>query len=185
MQSTSIRNLPNVLTLARLVLVPVFIWMFIASQDSTSYRWASAVIFLAAALTDLVDGHIARSRNLVTNFGKIADPIADKLLTGAALIALSIEGTVWWWVTIIIMVREVGITILRLWVIKRAVIDASRGGKAKTASQITAITALLIPTNAFTHGVGVAAMVVAFVLTVATGADYLKQVTALRKTTKP
>lgn len=181
MQSTSIRNLPNVLTLARLLSVPIFIWLFLQSQNSDTVRWIAAFTFLVAALTDIVDGHIARSRNLVTNFGKIADPIADKLLTGAALIALSWEGTLWWWVTIIILVREVGITVLRLWVIKKAVIDASRGGKAKTASQITAIVAFLLPHNVLTHSVGVIAMSLAFVLTVGTGIDYLRQVAALAR----
>lgn len=182
MQSTSIRNLPNLLTLARLVCVPVFIWLFLEAQTSQTMRWIAALTFLLAALTDIVDGHIARSRNLVTNFGKIADPIADKLLTGAALVALSWEGTVWWWVTIIILIREVGITVMRLAVIKLAVIDASRGGKAKTASQITAIVAFLLPSNVFTHSVGVIAMTLAFALTVATGIDYLKQVATLART---
>lgn len=181
MQSTSIRNLPNVLTLARLLFVPVFLWLFLESQNSDSMRWIAALTFLSAALTDIVDGHIARSRNLVTNFGKIADPIADKLLTGSALIALSWEGTVWWWVTIVILVREVGITIMRLAIIKLAVIDASRGGKAKTASQITAIVAFLLPNNILTHSVGVIAMSLAIVLTVGTGIDYLKQVAALAR----
>ena len=169
------------LTLVRLGCVPIFVWLFLAAQDSSAMRWIAALVFLAAAMTDLVDGHIARSRNLVTNFGKIADPIADKLLTGAALVALSWEGTVWWWVTIVILMREVGITVMRLAIIKLAVIDASRGGKAKTASQITAIVAFLLPSNVLTHSLGVAAMSLAFVLTVATGIDYLKQVATLAR----
>lgn len=181
MQTSSARNVPNALTLTRLIFVPIFVWAFLESTNSSLYRWASALIFLIAALTDYVDGYIARKHNLVTNFGKIADPIADKLLTGSALIGLSWEGSVWWWVTIIILVREIGITVLRLWVIKRAVIDASRGGKAKTASQITAIVALLLPSNILTHSVGIIAMAVAFVLTVGTGIDYLKHVAALPK----
>lgn len=182
MQTPSARNLPNALTLTRLIFVPIFVLAFLESSHSNVYRWVSALIFLVAALTDYIDGYIARKHNLVTDFGKIADPIADKLLTGSALIGLSWEGTVWWWVTITILVREIGITILRLWVIKRAVIDASRGGKAKTASQITAIVALLLPSNIVTHSVGVIAMVIAFVLTVATGIDYLNQVAKLPRT---
>ena len=179
MQTSSVRNLPNVLTLARLVLVPVFIWTFIQSAESTGYRWLSALVFLVAAITDYVDGYIARKHNTVTNFGKIADPIADKLLTGSALIGLSLEGTLWWWITIVILVREIGITLLRFWVIKRAVIDASRGGKAKTASQITAIVAYLLPSNFLTHSVAVISMTIALILTLATGIDYMKKVAAL------
>lgn len=181
MQVLAGRNVPNLLTLVRLLLVPVFVWAFAQASDSNSYRFVSAIVFLVASLTDIADGYVARKNNLITNFGKIADPIADKLLIGAALIGLSYEGTVWWWVTGTILAREVGITLLRFWVIKRSVIDASRGGKTKTATQITAIVALLLPSNILTHSVGVIAMSLAFVLTVVTGIDYLRAVAALPK----
>jgi CDP-diacylglycerol--glycerol-3-phosphate 3-phosphatidyltransferase len=167
--------------MTRLLFVPVFIWTFLDSQNSVGHRFICALVFLVAALTDFVDGYLARKNNLVTNFGKIADPIADKLLTGAALIGLSWEGTVWWWVTIVILAREIGITLLRFWVIKRAVVDASRGGKWKTGMQITAIVAYLLPSSVFTTAVGQLSMAIALSLTVLTGIDYLRAVVAINR----
>ena len=185
-------NLPNALTLLRLLCVPVFIWLYLASRDSIPMGWAADFVFLGAALTDIVDGHLARRDGLVTNFGKIADPIADKLLTGSALIALSTEGAIAWWVTILIIGRELFITALRFYVIRRGVIPASRGGKAKTASQITAIVALLIPTESLQTSpvlsdhlvwlqstVANVALVLAIVLTVLTAIDYIAKSRAL------
>jgi CDP-diacylglycerol--glycerol-3-phosphate 3-phosphatidyltransferase len=154
--------------------------------------WAAGIVFLGAALTDIVDGYLARRDGLVTNFGKIADPIADKLLTGSALIALSSEGAIAWWITILIIGREVFITALRFYVIRRGVIPASRGGKAKTASQITAIVALLIPTESLQaspvladqlvwlqSAVAIVALVLAVFLTIATAIDYIAKSRAL------
>lgn len=185
-------NVPNALTLLRLICVPIFIWLFIASKDSVAMGWAADIVFLAAALTDIVDGHLARRDGLVTNFGKIADPIADKLLTGSALIALSSQDAIAWWITILIIGREVFITALRFYVIRRGVIPASRGGKAKTASQITAIVALLIPTESLhaspvladqlvwlQSAVANVALVLAIFLTVATAIDYIAKSRAL------
>ena len=132
-------NLPNGLTLLRILMVPVFGWLLLAhGGEEPLWRVAAFVAFLAAMLTDRLDGEIARRRGLVTNFGKIADPIADKALTGMAFVGLSLIGDLWWWVTIVVLVREWGITALRFWVIRYGVISASYGGKAKTLAQIIA-----------------------------------------------
>jgi CDP-diacylglycerol--glycerol-3-phosphate 3-phosphatidyltransferase len=130
-------------------------------------------VFLIAALTDLVDGVWARHFGLVTNFGKIADPIADKALIGTALIALSIQGEISWWVTSIIIFREIAITVLRFWVIRHGVIPASRGGKVKTVSQIIAIVAFLIPLHGWVDAVAQLSLGIALALTITTGIDYV------------
>ncbi|KOX24136.1 CDP-diacylglycerol--glycerol-3-phosphate 3-phosphatidyltransferase [Nocardiopsis sp. NRRL B-16309] len=136
-------NLANVLTMSRLVMVPLFVWfMFL---DGSWWRFAAFAVFVLAAITDRIDGEIARRRNLVTDFGKIADPIADKALTGAALVVLSVQGDLWWWVTIAILAREWGITALRFAVLRYGVMPASQGGKLKTVLQIVAISIYLFP----------------------------------------
>ncbi|WP_304453987.1 CDP-diacylglycerol--glycerol-3-phosphate 3-phosphatidyltransferase [Nocardiopsis sp. YSL2] len=136
-------NLANVLTMSRLVMVPLFVWfMFL---DGSWWRFAAFTVFVLAAITDRIDGEIARRRNLVTDFGKIADPIADKALTGAALVVLSLQGDLWWWVTIAILAREWGITALRFAVLRYGVMPASKGGKLKTVLQIVAISIYLFP----------------------------------------
>lgn len=177
---TSVVNLPNLLTTVRLFLVPVFlIALFAGGGNNTAARWIAGAVFAAAAITDRYDGRIARKRGQVTDFGKIADPIADKALIGAALIGLSLLGEIFWWVTIVILVREIGITLLRLAILRYGVIAASPGGKLKTLVQIVAIglyilplAALSIPAGILTWGRGVL-MAVAIILTVATGGDYL------------
>jgi CDP-diacylglycerol--glycerol-3-phosphate 3-phosphatidyltransferase len=136
-------------------------------------RWWATVVFAIAALTDFIDGYLARKYKLITNVGKIADPIADKLLIGTALIALSLEHTVSWWFTAIILTREIAITLLRFKVINRGVIPASRGGKAKTISQIVAILAYLVPLDGWINQVALGAMWAAVILTVGTGVDYV------------
>jgi CDP-diacylglycerol--glycerol-3-phosphate 3-phosphatidyltransferase len=166
-------NIPNALTVARLFMVPIFGYLVLAIEQTDSVQWASAIVFLIAALTDLVDGVWARRYGLVTNFGKIADPIADKALIGTALIALSIQGEIAWWVTGIIIFREVAITLMRFWVIKHGVIPASRGGKVKTVSQIIAIVAFLIPLNGWVDAVAQMSLGVALALTITTGIDYV------------
>jgi len=168
-----ILNVPNLLTIARLFMVPVFGYLILAIEQTDSAQWASAIVFLIAAITDLVDGVWARRYGLVTNFGKIADPIADKALIGTALIALSIQGEIAWWVTGIIIFREIAITILRFWVIRHGVIPASRGGKVKTVSQIIAIVAFLIPIHGWVDAVAQMSLGVALALTVTTGIDYV------------
>jgi CDP-diacylglycerol--glycerol-3-phosphate 3-phosphatidyltransferase len=176
-QEAGLWNVANLLTMARIVLVPVFIGFLLAG--GTAWRLAALAIFVVASLTDLLDGQLARSRGLVTDFGKIADPVADKALTGAALICLSALGELPWWVTGVIMFREVGVTVLRFWVIRRGVIAASRGGKAKTLLQIIAICLYILPAALSPPGIvrGLF-MAAAVVVTVVTGVDYV--ITAVR-----
>ena len=174
-------NLPNALTVLRLALVPVFGWLLLREGgDNDASRVLAAAVFLIASLTDLADGEIARRQGLVTNFGKIADPIADKALTGMALVGLSILGDLPWWVTVVILAREVGVTLLRFWVIRHGVIPASRGGKAKTLLQNIAIIGYLLPLS----GVWVTAcwwlMLVAVVVTLLTGIDYVARALRMR-----
>jgi CDP-diacylglycerol---glycerol-3-phosphate 3-phosphatidyltransferase len=140
-------NLPNAITVVRILLAPVFFWMLLADDGRDGWlRWAAAALFIIAIATDGIDGHIARSRGLVTDLGKILDPIADKLLTSGALVCLSILGELWWWVTIVIIVREVGITVWRLVELRRGnVVPASSGGKLKTVVQSVAISFFLVP----------------------------------------
>jgi CDP-diacylglycerol--glycerol-3-phosphate 3-phosphatidyltransferase len=173
-------NIANIITVARILLAPLFVWLLLADAgEDGALRWIAAVLFILAIATDGVDGHLARSRNLVTNTGIILDPIADKVLIGGALVSLSILGELWWWVTIIILVREVGITIFRFAVLSKKVIPASRGGKLKTVVQSVALSLFLLPlwvvVGEWIHWVNYAFMGLAFVLTVVTGLDYLWQ----------
>ncbi len=139
-------NLPNALTTLRIVLVPFFGWaLLVDGGDSVLWRCVAAGIFAVAMITDKVDGDIARSRGLITDFGKIADPIADKAITGMALIALSVAGDVWWWVTIVVLVREWSVTLLRLSILKDVVIAAAQSGKIKTTLQAVALGLLILP----------------------------------------
>jgi CDP-diacylglycerol--glycerol-3-phosphate 3-phosphatidyltransferase len=181
-------NLPNVLTMIRIALVPFFVWFLVADapglrSESGLWRWAAVLAFAVAIYTDKLDGDIARSRNLVTDFGKIADPIADKLLTGSALVMLSLLGELPWWATIVILVREWGITGLRFFVIRYGVIPASRGGKLKTVVQTAAIFLYLLPLGAFAPWlawVAFAVMMAAVAITVWTGVEYVVQALRLR-----
>ena len=142
-------NLPNLITVIRIAFVPLFIWLlFIAPEKQSVERWLSVVIFVLAIATDGVDGAIARRKNLVTNLGKLLDPIADKALLGGALVSLSILGELPWWITIVILLRELGITIYRLVVAKTRVIAAAGGGKLKTILQSVAVGFLLSPFDA-------------------------------------
>lgn len=177
-------NVANLLTVVRLLLVPVFVAFLVAggSPGSTPWRLAALAAFGAASLTDLLDGQLARSRNLVTDFGKIADPIADKALTGAALITLSALGELPWWVTALIMIREVGVTALRFAVIRRGVIAASAGGKLKTVLQIAAICLYLLPPSLSPYPIiREVVMGAALVITVVTGADYVVRAVRLSR----
>lgn len=174
----SVYNVANLLTLVRILLVPVFVWLLFT--DGTAWRIAAFVVFAVASLTDRLDGELARKRNLVTDFGKIADPIADKALTGAALVSLSILGELWWWVTLMILVREVGITLLRFVVIRYGVIPASKGGKLKTMLQVIAIGFYILPGPL--DPLRWATMAAALAVTVVTGLDYLVQAWRLRRT---
>lgn len=169
----SAMNLPNFLTGFRLLLVPVFIYYLTIFSDSEFNQWIAAIFYFVAAMTDVLDGYLARKNNQITNWGKIADPIADKALTGAAFIGLSILAVIPWWIAIVILVREIAVTILRFYVIRRGVIPASRGGKAKTLSQNIAIVAFLLPLPGFLEFFPVIVLYLALVLTVATGLDYV------------
>jgi CDP-diacylglycerol--glycerol-3-phosphate 3-phosphatidyltransferase len=176
-------NVPNALTVMRLLLVPVFVvvaWVGFDRDDASWQAWA-ALIFLAAAITDLLDGELARRTGQVTSFGKVADPIADKALTGAALVVLSWFDLLPWWVTVVIIAREVGVTLLRFWVIRHGVIAASRGGKLKTALQIVAITLYLLPLASDAFRVAEWVMGAAVVVTLVTGVDYVMRASALRR----
>ena len=144
--ATSNFNLPNALTTLRILLVPVFGWALLAHDyDSIGWRVTAYVIFAVAAITDKIDGDIARARNIETDFGRIADPIADKALTGMAFIGLSITGDIWWDVTIVVLAREWAVTLLRLSVAKNVVIAAAQSGKIKTMLQALALGGLILP----------------------------------------
>ena len=169
-----VTNLANVLTLLRLVLVPVFLLvLFAGNGHETVSRIAAFVVFAVAVITDKVDGALARNYGMVTEFGTMADPIADKTLIGAALIGLSMLGDLPWWVTAVILAREVGITVLRFVVLRRGVIPASRGGKLKTLVQAVAIGLFVLPLSGSWLVVASAVMAVAIVLTLVTGVDYV------------
>ena len=172
-----IANLANVLTGLRLVLVPIFLFaLFVGNGHETTARIAAFVIFAVACITDRYDGLLARNYGMATEFGAFVDPIADKALIGSALIGLSMLGDLPWWVTVVILTREVGVTLLRLMVIRRGVIPASWGGKLKTLVQAVAIGLFVLPwasrPGPFLVGASVL-MGIAIVLTVVTGVDYV------------
>ncbi len=176
-------NIANQLTVLRLVLVPVFLGALLYDEgQQTAWRIGAFVVFAVASYTDWVDGKLARSRNLITSFGKLADPIADKALTGAALIGLSGLGLLPWWVTVVVLVREVGVTALRFWVIRHGVIPASRGGKLKTLLQGLAIGLYVLPLSGLLASGRAAVMTAAVAVTVVTGVDYVARALTLRQT---
>ncbi|MGW3586179.1 CDP-diacylglycerol--glycerol-3-phosphate 3-phosphatidyltransferase [Streptomyces rubiginosohelvolus] len=178
----SLWNIANILTMVRLLLVPGFVLLLFhnGGYDPAwrSFAWAA---FAIAMITDLFDGHLARTYNLVTDFGKIADPIADKAIMGAALVSLSVLGDLPWWITGVIIARELGITLMRFWVIRHAVIPASRGGKLKTLAQGTAVGMYVLALTGPLATLRFWMMMVAVVLTVVTGLDYVRQAVVLRR----
>lgn len=181
-------NLPNALTALRILMVPLFIWALWSGgaygEESMALRWSAAGIFVLAMITDWLDGHLARKNNLITSFGKIADPIADKFLTGAAFVVLSMLGELWWWVTIVILVREWGITVMRLFVIKYGVMAASKGGKLKTVLQTVALVYMLLPMGLLGQWAlwpGFLLMAAVVLVTVVTGIDYVIKAWQLRQ----
>lgn len=184
-------NLPNVITGARIIATPFFVWMLLADAGQMgALRWAAAAFFVVAIATDAWDGHIARSRGLVTDLGKLLDPIADKFLTGAALIGLSILMELPWWVTLVVLFREIGITIHRLFEARTVVLAAAWMGKLKTVAQSVAIALALFPFASLfesplvEHGINVAnviTMTIAVLLTVISGIDYLVNFFRMRK----
>jgi CDP-diacylglycerol--glycerol-3-phosphate 3-phosphatidyltransferase len=175
-------NIANALTVFRLALVPVFVvLLFSHGGHDGSWRVLAWAVFAVAAVTDRIDGDIARKRGLVTEFGKLADPIADKALVGAALIGLSLLHNLAWWITVVILAREVGVTVLRFWVIRHGVIPASRGGKLKTLLQTVAIGLYVLPLSGWLHGIAVVIMYVAIGVALATGVDYVARAVRLRR----
>lgn len=183
-------NLPNALTVMRILLVPVFVWLVLShGGDDTSTRWCAWGVFAIAIITDRIDGDLARAKGLVTDFGKVADPIADKALTGAGFITLSMIGEIPWWITVVILARELGITLMRFWVIRHGVMPASRGGKIKTFLQALAIGLFVIPLSTLPlemvwRGLAWVILVAALVVTVATAVDYVMKALTLRSTSE-
>ena len=178
----SLYNPANVLTAVRLVLIPVFAVFVVASEMvAPGWRMLACLAFCVASATDFADGWIARRFELVTSFGKVADPIADKALTGTALVLLSAYDRLSWWVTGLILLREWGVTGLRFWVMRYGIIPASRGGKVKTALQIAAIAWYLWPVPAPWDAVGTWLMGAALIVTMVTGVDYVIQAVRLRR----
>jgi CDP-diacylglycerol--glycerol-3-phosphate 3-phosphatidyltransferase len=176
-------NIANALTVLRLALVPVFlVLLFHGDGDEALWRVLAWVAFAVASVTDRIDGELARRRGIVTDFGMIADPIADKALIGAALVGLSMLDELPWWVTVVVLVREIGITLLRFFVIRHGVMPASRGGKVKTLLQAVGIGLLVLPLGGFLHDVALLIMYVAVVVTVVTGVDYVARAVRLRRT---
>ncbi len=185
-------QLPNAITVARILCAPVFLLLLLADGGAGgALRWAAAVLFIVAIATDGVDGYIARRYDIVSDLGKLLDPIADKALTGVAFVGLSILGELDWWVTIVVLAREIGITIYRFVVVSDHVLAAAWMGKLKTVFQAVALSIALLPlaslsdAEAWQAGVwwaGVVTMTVAVVLTIASGVDYvITEVRAARK----
>jgi CDP-diacylglycerol--glycerol-3-phosphate 3-phosphatidyltransferase len=178
-------NLANALTVLRLLLVPIFLGLLLAPDgEHAGFRLAATGVFLLAAYTDRVDGQIARNRGLITSFGKLMDPIADKALTGAALIGLSLLGELPWWVTVVVLVREIGVTLLRFVVIRHGVMPSGRGGKLKTLLQGVAIGLYLLPLTGVLATISVGVMAVAVALTVVTGIEIVVKALVLRQTSE-
>ncbi len=186
-------NVPNALTTLRIVAVPFFGWaLLIEDGRSAGWRWVAWAVFVLAMITDKVDGDLARKHDLVTNFGKIADPIADKAMTGMAFVGLSLIGELWWWVTGVVLLREWGITGMRLWLVRSGVVlPAGQGGKLKTVVQTVALAMLVVPLRMWPGWlepvgealwwVAITLMGVAVALTVVTGLDYVRQTLRARR----
>ncbi|MCM3500492.1 CDP-diacylglycerol--glycerol-3-phosphate 3-phosphatidyltransferase [Microbacterium sp. P26] len=177
------RQLPNAITIARIICAPIFLWLLLVDAGADGgLRWAAAILFIVAIATDGIDGYIARKYNIVSDLGKLLDPIADKALTGLAFVGLSILGELPWWITIVVLVREIGITVYRFIVVSDHVLAAAWMGKLKTVFQAVALSIALIPFATFSdsavwQGVvwwaGVITMTIAVLLTIASGIDYI------------
>lgn len=178
-------NVPNALTTLRIVLVPFFGWALLHEDgNNLAWRWIAYGIFAVAMFTDKIDGDLARKHGLVTNFGKIADPIADKAITGMAFIGLCVIGELWWWVAIVVLVREWAVTFARLSIAKKVVMAANWSGKAKTMAQALALGGFVAPFKHLPDGwhtpgmavwwLAVALMGLAFVLTITSGLEFVR-----------
>ena len=166
---------PNFITVTRLLLVPCGVYtLFKNGGDDSTWQIISWFIFFFLGLSDILDGNLARSRNSITEFGKFLDPVADKVMIGAAMISLSILGRMPWWITIVIMGREVGITLLRLAIIRRGVIAANKGGKIKATFQSFGVGFYVLPLPTWLFWFRDGFMAIAIVLTIVTGAYYVK-----------
>lgn len=182
-------NLPNALTVLRILGVPVFGWLLLTQGgEDIGFRIAAWGAFTLLMITDKVDGDLARKHGLVTSFGKVADPIADKMLTGMAFVGLSIIGGLWWWVTVVILVREWGITLMRFLVIRYGVMPAGKGGKVKTMLQSLAIAGYCLPFDLWDNGFGTVMlwathvlMAAALAVTLVTAAWYVRDALVLRR----
>lgn len=177
-------NVPNALTVLRIVLVPVFLVVLFSHPEDPNWRIAATAVFVLAILTDLADGHIARKHNLVTDFGKLWDPVADKALTGAAFVSLGILGELSWVIIVLILVREWGITWLRAAIAKYGIMAANRGGKLKTVTQSVALSLYLLwleTLPVWLQWVATGIMWAALVLTLLTGADYIRSALKIRR----
>lgn len=183
-------NIANALTMLRILMVPVYGWLLLSDGgDNPTLRFWAAGVFLLAIATDRVDGDIARSRGLITDFGKVADPIADKALMGMAFVGLSILGELWWWVTVLVLVREWGVTLMRFFVIRHGVMPAGRGGKLKTVLQSVTLTLFTLPLWTFPlseawTAVAWLTMALAVGVTLVTGIDYVVKARRLRRTSE-
>ncbi len=179
-------NLPNALTVLRILLVPVMAVLLLhGAGEDPWWRVGALAVFLLAIATDRVDGELARRKDLVTDFGKVADPIADKALIGTALVLLSVLGLLPWWVTVLVLGREIGITLMRFVVIRHGVMPAGRGGKLKTVLQSIALGFFIFPTEIWLDTwvlvIGWVVMLAAVLVTLVTGADYVAQAFRLRR----
>ncbi len=163
-------NIPNILTTLRVLLIPVFIFFF--CSDLAYGHVVAMVIFVVASLTDFLDGYLARKWNLVSNFGKIMDPFADKLLVLTALIYLAIEGTIPGWIVVVIIGRDLLVTSLRALAGEHGIIVAARNlGKYKTATQMVSIILLILGI----HFIGMILLYIAVALTIISLVDYVMQ----------
>lgn len=172
------RQLPNAITIVRILCAPVFVWMLLADGGADGpLRWWAAALFIVAIATDGIDGYIARRNDIVTDLGKLLDPIADKTLTGCAFVGLSILGELPWWITIVVLVREIGITVYRFVVVSDHVLAAAWMGKLKTLAQAVALSLALLPlwtlVGEWIFWVNGVMMTIAVILTIASGIDYV------------
>lgn len=188
---------PNIVTYIRIILVIIFIILTAQAgpfgTGSYTKRWIAALLFIFAASTDKLDGYLARKYNQVTELGKLMDPIADKLLICSALVLLSIFGELWWWVTILFLIREIGITVMRFFVIDQGgkVIAANQAGKYKTVFECVGLGMLLVPVWSKTGleagwvkvylAVSLVVVLIALVLCLYSGYMYVRSVVKARR----
>lgn len=166
---------PNTLTLTRILLIPLGVYvLFLDGGNNSEFQILAWTIFFVLGMTDILDGRWARRSNRITPLGTFLDPVADKALIGAAMISLSIQDRFPWWITILILTREIGITIFRLYVIRDGVIPASKGGKIKTLTQNFGVGFFMLPFPGWLEWFRILFIAIAIILTVSTAYDYLR-----------